>query len=265
MGARRELLNDPAVNGEYALQQWVADALQKSNSASQYHFLDVGANLGCWSEQLAKTLSENTLIDKSTIHGFEPAPDQGDSFLAKFPELAAQNRVRLERKAVGTEEGTVTFVVSGPQSGNNAIRTTTDNLAGRELEVPVTTIDKYANEHGIESVALLKIDTEGNDFNVIRGAKDLFRDGRISVLQFEYNWRWIDFGHWLKSVFVFAKECNYAVGLLTPDRIEICDEWHPEMDRYIEANYVMVNRDILAKIPHAIVDYSDSNFPSSKH
>ena len=48
--------------------------------------------------------------------------------------------------------------------------------------VDVTTIDRFCSDHNIARFSLLKIDTEGNDLNVIRGASDMLRGGLIDVV-----------------------------------------------------------------------------------
>lgn len=111
----------------------------------------------------------------------------------------------------------------------------------------------------IEEILLIKIDTEGNDFNIICGSQRLLQEGRVMVVQFEYNWRWVGFGHWLQSVFRFIKSHDYALGLLTQDGVEVHDQWHSELERYNETNYVLIRKDILPLLPHRRVVFTVSN------
>jgi hypothetical protein len=39
-------------------------------------------------------------------------------------------------------------------------------------------------------VLLLKVDAEGFDAHVLRGAARLLRERRVTFLTFEYNWKW---------------------------------------------------------------------------
>lgn len=61
------------------------------------------------------------------------------------------------------------------------------NLTHDYIEVKASTIDKYCKDNGIEHIDLLKIDAEGNDFNVIKGAKKMLPN--IKYIQFE---DWVD-------------------------------------------------------------------------
>jgi hypothetical protein len=50
------------------------------------------------------------------------------------------------------------------------------------LEVRLETADAFCVERGIQRVNLLKIDTEGYEMNVLRGAEKLLAEGRIDFI-----------------------------------------------------------------------------------
>ncbi len=52
--------------------------------------------------------------------------------------------------------------------------------------VEATTLDAFLDRHGIARVAFLKVDTEGHDLNVLRGAARSLAEGRIGLIQFEF-------------------------------------------------------------------------------
>ena len=47
--------------------------------------------------------------------------------------------------------------------------------------------DQFAEENRIQSIDFLKIDTEGHDYDVLAGARQLLVSNRINVIQFEFN------------------------------------------------------------------------------
>ena len=55
------------------------------------------------------------------------------------------------------------------------------------FEFDIDTIDNFCEKNDIAMIDFLKIDTEGNELNVIVGAKRMIDDGRISALQFEFG------------------------------------------------------------------------------
>ena len=73
---------------------------------------------------------------------------------------------------------------------------------------------------------------------------------RVSVLQFEYNHCWIYARRCLKDVFDFASDTCYILGKVTPTHVEIYDEWHPELDRFFEGNYLLVHQNFINRLAH---------------
>jgi hypothetical protein len=53
--------------------------------------------------------------------------------------------------------------------------------------VSVVTLDEFCKQHSVEVIDLLKIDTEGHDLKVLQGASRLLAEGRITLIQFEFN------------------------------------------------------------------------------
>ena len=75
---------------------------------------------------------------------------------------------------------------------------------------------------------------------MLKGAVDLFQEGRIDVAQFEYNHRWVYSRSYLKDVFDLLEGLPYRVARIRGDRLELFEDWHPEIERYFEANYLIV-------------------------
>lgn len=146
--------------------------------------LDVGANVG----QFA-TLARSA--------GFEGRIISCEPLTGAYAELSS--RARRDRRwftlntAVGAEPGTATINVS-ENSFSSSIREMTDvHLAAAPGSgyvaaetVPVTTVKAIASQHGIDPArTLLKIDTQGFEQEVLRGAGDLV--GRFAAIQLELS------------------------------------------------------------------------------
>ena len=101
-------------------------------------------------------------------------------------------------------------------------------------------LDDFLAQRKIEQVVFVKSDAEGHNFNIICGATDMFEQGRVEVWQFEYNHRWFAEKRHLKDVFEFIADKPYRLGKLYNNGIEIYDNWHPELERFFEANYVLI-------------------------
>ena len=105
------------------------------------------------------------------------------------------------------------------------------------------TLDCFLERESIDEVDFVKIDTEGHDYSVIKGAERTLKSGRIKALQFEYNWRWIGQRSFLKDVFAFIEEMNYRIGRVTPEGIEVYDSWNQSMETLVEDNYAIYRAD----------------------
>jgi hypothetical protein len=107
--------------------------------------------------------------------------------------------------------------------------------------VTITTVDHEARTAGITRVHLLKIDCEGYDLQVLRGAAGLLGAQRVDVVQFEYNSQWAYGCSTLGAALQMLSEYGYAVYLLKHDGL-----WRFPYQRYGEfftyANFVALAR-----------------------
>jgi FkbM family methyltransferase len=113
------------------------------------------------------------------VHSFEANP-----FTAELLSLTAEaNRwrnVTINHTALGDSDATLRVRAMDIASD---IKREEFNLGGWSLReaakgewtVPVTTLDHYVAEHGIEKVHMLKVDVEGFEHKVLRGADEVLR------------------------------------------------------------------------------------------
>ena len=142
---------------------------------------DVGANSGDWAAMVAR------LAPTSEIHAFEPQARLAEQLFARLPG------VTVNSVAVGDQAGSLTLYDYADRPGSQhaslvpGVIDRVHRATPQESTVPVTTLDIYCAERGVASIDLLKIDVEGFELNVLRGAERLLREGRVSAIQFEFN------------------------------------------------------------------------------
>ena len=56
-----------------------------------------------------------------------------------------------------------------------------------EMEFNLSTLDLFCEREAIPNIDFLKIDTEGNELDVLEGAKKLLSGGKIKIIQFEFG------------------------------------------------------------------------------
>jgi len=229
---RGEVANEPTSNGEY----WLLDEIVRAAPHHALVLFDVGCNRGNWSAHALEAASRHN--KNATIHVFEPEPSALRGLTDRFK---ANPSVTLNHSAVAETSGSMDFYVIKAAAGTNSLSKVPGAVA---VTVPVTTIDAYCNAHGISSIDFMKCDVEGFDSHVIQGAKNLLSAGGVGVLQFEYNWRWILPRRFLRDVFELCNGTDYMIGRLGPGRIDVFEEWHFELERFFEGNYLLIRRGV---------------------
>jgi FkbM family methyltransferase len=233
--ARLDRVNDFATNGERRLQSELAHL---ARSRSNCTILDVGANIGEWSQLLAQEFGGD--VDY-TIHAFEPCK-------GTFATLKENLRLRNLTKqvipcnvALSSNECELPFYSLGDNVGCNSLY-----LYPHWEKKPVVetircrTLDGWCEENHIDRVFFMKMDTEGNEVEVLNGAKSMLEASKIEMLQFEYNHMWIHARHFLRDVFELLGSFGFTIGKITRKGIVFFHEWHPDLETFVEGNYLAV-------------------------
>jgi FkbM family methyltransferase len=241
MTARGEGQNRIETNGEATLQRRLAR--HAAQMPDIFISLDIGANVGQWTESLINACRASGVARLHLI-AFEPSQASRDELSRRFERIRGSYRLEVEASAVGDHVGSARFDMSGGTAGTNALVAEADDQPG--TKVSITTLDQIFAARAIDQALFVKSDVEGFDPLVIKGALPLLREGRIGVFQFEYNFRWIASRSFLKDVFDLAEGLPYQIGKLVSGGIELYQEWHQELERFIETNYVLVRNDLIA-------------------
>lgn len=127
--------------------------------------LDVGALRGDFS----KTLIEEGVISKSIL--FEPNPDSYRELAAHLPA----EKTTLVNAAVSSTSGTAEFSFGeDPATGSLHAPTNLTPPSNKKVQVQLVAMDDYAtNNDLLTSISILKIDTQGADLQVLKGAEQL--------------------------------------------------------------------------------------------
>ena len=236
--ARLDLSNDMDKNGELDVQ---AASLRMSSHDPIIAF-DVGANVGDWSLSL---LSQEIKRKKRSllVHAFEPCPETFATLNNNLKTAKAEMMVKSNQLALSYKSGYASFFSAGANMGINGLyRESGGKSTQEEYTVKTLTIDEYSESLKVLYIDLLKIDAEGHDLEVLRGAKGLFKKGQIQIAQFEYNHRWINARCYLKDAFDYFAPFDYAIGKITPKGIEFYERWDFELETFREANYLVAKR-----------------------
>lgn len=228
--ARGDTTNDPQRNGEY----WLLDAMLGPEKPRV--LIDIGANVGNWT-RTANAIAEARRLAPPNIIAFEPLTPTREILESN---LAGCDNVEIVPLALSSRAGAADFYYDAAGAGTNSLSPTSGSKSER---VEVTTLDTFVAQRGIRDIGMVKIDTEGFDFGVLEGFKQALANGLAEVVQFEYNWRWLLTRSSLHDVFELIKGTPYVLGKLERESMAFFAEWHFELDRYFENNYVLIRHD----------------------
>ena len=223
--------------------------------------VDVGANRGDFTA---------LLVDRwkgLTIHQFEP--NLSDVAVLRLREYHDTEKadVRIFISAASDEVGVETLYVPDTKVAQpnpyaslhrGAVRWRHGENNVSKVDVPTITLDvhfaRYRLDDDDEKINLLKIDTEGNDLRVLRGATSLLTQNKIDVILFEYGHIWSTSSEDTSkdnlehtSKWLHAHGFNvFLLGDADPgvDDVALLDltPWHPQFEVWWWSNVLAIHR-----------------------
>jgi len=143
---------------------------------------DVGCNEGNYITPFLKSEAE--------IHCFEPHPETSERLKNRYadnPKIIV-NPIGLSDK----KEDTFIYDYEDVNGSSHASLfeeniTEVQNRPSTKTKISLDLLDSYVVENGIETIDLLKIDTEGNEIFVLKGAENTLKGNKIKIIQFEFS------------------------------------------------------------------------------
>lgn len=144
--------------------------------------LEAGAHMGY------DTLGLSRIYPSAIIHAFEPIPEL---FTDLHSKVKGRKNVRTYNIALGERCALVDmFVSSGASTASSSILEPTRHkeifpevLFNKIVQVPMKSIDVWANEQDVKSIDLMWLDMQGYEVNTIKGAASLIEN--VSVIYTE--------------------------------------------------------------------------------
>jgi len=170
--------------------------------------VDIGANVGYFTKQLAGLAGK-----KGKVIGFEPS-DTNWKYLAK--NIAGFSNVIIEKIALGDSKGIQKFSEDRANPGENGL-----SKSG-ELQVETTTMDNWMKAKRIKNINLIKIDVEGAEVMVLKGAKDMIRNQKKIVVICECNPEALQkLGYTTTDLIKSLQSCGLKVDEIMDERLKM--------------------------------------------
>jgi FkbM family methyltransferase len=139
--------------------------------------VDVGANVGYWVLGAAARLGAG-----GHAHAFEPCRDVFQA-LQENVRLNGMKQISCHRLALTDHSGEVSFRPSPQNTGHGALSPSPADPTA--IVVPATTLDAFCERQGLVRIDLLKVDVEGAEESVFRGATSVLSRTDSPMLLFE--------------------------------------------------------------------------------
>ena len=136
--------------------------------------IDIGGNIGFWSRDFCDRFEDVQIFepDRSNLECLRENIKDSDNYT-------------IHEVGLGDRAGELTFYVSPTTSGGHSVfREQVFEEVVHPVTIDVRTLDEYA----FTNVDLIKIDTQGSELNILRGARDtLTRESPILNVEIEHK------------------------------------------------------------------------------
>ena len=106
-------------------------------------------------------------------------------------------------------------------------------------EIPFISIDDFSKQHNIEKIDFLKLDTEGNELNILLGATNMLSQGSIKNIQFEFGGCNIDARTYFKDFFNLLI-ANFKIFRILKDGLYPITKYSEILEVYMTSNFLAV-------------------------
>ena len=221
-------LMDMNTNGELYI------ALNEIAQYEQPVVFDVGANVGNFTAKIVFHCKQ------ATLHCFEPDTQCMQKLQSRFSD---NQNIILFKGAISNHSGTVTLfgTPDGTLTASSSIypHYYLANQANTEF-VPMITLDEYTKTHAIEHIHYIKVDVEGAEVPLLRGATRLLADQKIDFIQLEYNQTWLKSHSTFEDIWEICEQYGYKLYRILPHALMRIDFYHYILDDFFYQNLLMV-------------------------
>jgi len=160
------------------------ELLELLRSRSPSVIYDVGANVGTW------TLLAKALYPASQVHAFEPLPMHTEKFRSTTQALA---NVHLHEIGLGSQQGPAVLKVTDFSDASSLLPLTETGKKQWHLEqmaevlIPIERLDDYIRVNQLPLPNLIKLDVQGFELEVLRGAERTLASTQAVLLEASFQ------------------------------------------------------------------------------
>ncbi len=208
-------------------------ALQAMPASEPLVLFDVGANQG---DYLGAAL--RLLGTRVRAFSFEPQPFNIGVLEQRFGSDA---RVTLVEAALGSEAATAELHFDADGDPTASLHLQPGEHHTHHRPVRVTTVDQVCLDHGVARIDMLKIDAEGNEMEVLFGARSMLERGAVHAIQFEFGETFLQTPYHFRDFHDLLAPHYRMYRILRHGLVEL-PAYTPDLEVYKLANFLCVHR-----------------------
>lgn len=206
---------------------------------SPYVVVDVGANIG----QFA--LAAVAHLQPTRIYSFEPSSAAFRRLSEEAQRQPLLDVVEPHSYALSDVSGEAVLYTSDPGATIASLHDLRRPPEGFKPEcsetVSTRTLDDFCAENGIVEIGYLKIDVEGHELNVLKGAHRMLKERRIRFVQFEFGEANIDSRTFMRDFFeVLGGDFDFY--RIVSNGLRQIPAYHPGLEVFGTINYLASRR-----------------------
>jgi FkbM family methyltransferase len=219
--------------------------LENLSKFSLLNCIDIGANVGTYS----RALLTNT---RAKVLAFEPLPLAFEK-LCELKAIADGRFIPVDI-GLGDQAGTYELRFGITKPGLASFEPSSQNIGyvrafnRHAVNARVTTLDEVSRQSRLDfdfaNIDLIKIDTEGYEYKVLAGAKDLLSQHPPKFIQMEFNWHQLFTGHTLYDFHRLLPQFDIFQLLPYGRGIRQVDPLLPENNFFSFSNFIFVRKDM---------------------
>lgn len=219
-----------------------------SERKKEKYFLvfDIGANEGNYALALEQiiNISKKGTDTSHQIHCFEPAKN---TFLELQAKMAGNPNIALNNFGLSEIVSECTLYV--PTDSNVLSSVYSKHIITREIAnfneevIKLDTIDNYCTQKNIVHINFLKIDVEGFELNVLKGAKKMLENNAIEFIQFEFGECMIDARVFFRDFWNLLHE-KFELYIILPSGLNHIMQYHEGLEVFHCSNILAKNKEL---------------------
>lgn len=176
-------------------------------------FIDIGANVGCYSLIASKIVTET-----GKVYAFEPV-NSIYNCLKKNVELNNLKNIVLEKKAIYNKRGVKDLYISlSDNMGMSSISTPVSNYIEK---VNTITLDEFIRNNKVNKVDFIKIDIEGAELYALQGMTNTIIQNKPVIIVELNEWILKETGIDMKDIIKLMQKLGYSMKAINKDGIII--------------------------------------------